>query len=95
MSFRTSLALTAALCLLAAPAWADRAAADRCAAGLEPLGKTMFDRALPDVLRGTAIADALRSVGRSIVMSGAATRDNARPAGEAAGACLLLISRPG
>ena len=76
-------------------ALADRAAADRCAGALSPLGKTLYDRALPDVLRGTAIPDALRSVGRSMVMSGSATRDTARPAGEAAGACLVQIHQPG
>lgn len=76
-------------------ALADRAAADRCAAGLQPLGKTLFERALPDILRGTEVSTALRTAALGLVMSGAVTRDAARPAAEAAGACLSQVARPG
>ncbi|WPB84817.1 hypothetical protein [Sediminicoccus rosea] len=85
--------LTAALILAAAPAWADRAGAERCAAGLQPLGQQLFTRALPGVLGGASIPDALRNAAVSMVMSGAVSRDAARQAAESAGPCLAM-ARP-
>lgn len=73
-------------------ALADRGAADRCAASLPVAGKTLYDRALPAVVVGGAIPDALRSVARGLVMAGSMTRDTARPAAEAAGACLVHLN---
>ncbi len=72
-------------------AHADRVSADRCAAALPAISKTMFDAALPAVLRGTAVPDALRAAARPLVMNGSITRDAARPAAEAAGACLAQL----
>jgi hypothetical protein len=85
----------AALTLLAGPALADRAGAERCAAGLQPLGQQLFTRALPGVLGGTAIPDALRNAAISMVMSGAVSRDAARQAAESAGPCLAMARGPG
>jgi hypothetical protein len=74
------------------PAWADRPAADRCAGALPAASKTLYDGALPAVARGTAVADALRAVARPLVMNGSMTRDTARTAAEAAGACLAQVN---
>lgn len=82
------------LILASAPALADRPGAERCAAGLQPLGQQLFTRALPGVLGGASIPDALRSAAVSLVMSGAVSRDAARQAAESAGPC-LAIARPG
>ncbi|MBS7789056.1 hypothetical protein KTR66_03560 [Roseococcus sp. SDR] len=86
--------LAAALILTATPALADRAGAERCAAGLQPLGQQLFTRALPGVLGGASIPDALRNAAVSMVMSGAISRDAARQAAESAGPCLAM-ARPG
>jgi hypothetical protein len=85
--------LAAVLMLAAGPAWADRAGAERCAAGLQPLGQQLFTRALPGVLGGASIPDALRNAAISMVMSGAVSRDAARQAAESAGPCLAM-ARP-
>lgn len=69
-------------------AHADRAAADRCAAALQPNSKILYDRSLPAVMAGTSIKDALTSTARSMVMGGTMSRDVARPAAQAAAPCL-------
>lgn len=83
------------LALASSPALADRGAAERCATGLQPMGMQLFQRALPGVLGGASIPDALRSAAASLVMSGVMSRDTARPNAEAASACLALMARPG
>jgi hypothetical protein len=82
---------TAALALLvAAPAArADRAAADRCAAGLAPASKTLYSASLAEVLGGESPKDALTGNARAMVMNGTLSRANARPAAEAAAPCLM------
>ena len=80
----------AALALLvsATAAYADRAAADQCAASLQPNSKMLYDKSLPAVLSGTSVKDALTSSARSMVLGGSMSRDIARPAAEAAAPCL-------
>lgn len=82
---------TAALAvLLAAPAArADRAAADRCAAGLSPASKALYNASLAEVLGGQSPRDALTGNARAMVMNGTLSRAEARPAAEAAGPCLM------
>jgi hypothetical protein len=78
--------------LVAAPsAYADRLAADKCAAALPPNSKVLYDQALPAVLIGTPIKDALTSSARSMVMGGSMSREIARPAAEAAAPCLQQL----
>ncbi len=79
------------LCLPPAGALADRAAADRCATALTGTSRTMYDGALPAVAGGTAVPDALRGLARGMVMTGAVSREVARPMAEAAGACLAQL----
>src|SRR5258707_461120 len=85
--------VTAGIVLLAAPtpAFADRAAADRCAAALPSAGKAIFDKSLPDVLAGKKIVDAVTASARSMVIGGVLQRADARPAAEAAGTCLKMV----
>lgn len=88
-----TLAALLALSAIPAPilsAWADQPGAQRCAAGLQPLGQQLFTRALPGVLGGASIPDALRTAAMSLVMSGAISRDQARAAAESAGPCLQM-----
>jgi len=54
---------------VSAPAWADKVAADKCAAGLAPTGKALYDAALPKVLAGATPRDALTGAARSMVIS--------------------------
>ena len=90
MRILTGVFLAAAV-MCFGPAWADRPAADRCAGALPAASKTLYDGAVPAVMRGTAVADALRAVARPLVMNGSMTRDAARTAAEAAGACLAQV----
>lgn len=80
--------------MLAGAAQADRPGAERCAAGLQPLGQQLFTRALPGVLGGASPAEALRNAALAMVMSGGISRDAARQAAESAGPCLAM-ARPG
>lgn len=79
------LAATCFVALAAAPALADKAAGDACAAGLSPDAKAIYAAV------GAASGD-LRSIvtdaTKSLVMSGKIDRGNARANAQAAGACL-------
>jgi len=77
-----------ALTMLAAPALADRKAADACAAKLSADAKLVYAAAIGSVAPGANMQDMVRSKTRSLVMGGQLSRGNARPAAEAAGACL-------
>jgi hypothetical protein len=85
--------VAAALFILAtaSTAQADRAAADRCAAALSPSGKTIYNRSLNDVLTGQSITDVVSTVTRAMVFAGALSVGDARPAAEAAAACLVMV----
>jgi len=76
---------------VSAPAWADKVAADKCAAGLAPTGKALYDAALPKVLAGATPRDALTGAARSMVMSGTIGRETARTSAEAAGQCFKVL----
>ena len=85
--------IAAGLVLLAtsSAALADRAAADRCAASLQPAGKALYDASLSEVLGGESVRDALTGNARSMVMGGQLSRSDARPAAEAAAPCLQQL----
>ena len=84
---------TACVMLLAmsSAALADRAAADRCAAGLSPSSKALYQASVPKVLGGETPKDALTTNARSMVMGGTLSRADARPAAEAAAPCLMQL----
>lgn len=87
MRLFTALSL---LALTAAPAFAGTAEATSCAAGLDANGQAIFNAVLPQVTPAIDLRGAVTSATKSLVMSGQISRSVARPAAEAAGACLKL-----
>ena len=89
----TSLLLAAgtvaALSLSAIPSFADKAAADKCAAGLSADSKLIYADTIGAVAPGVNLRDIVRSKTRSLVISGKVGRSGAQAAAEAAGACLV------
>ncbi len=87
-----SFAVAALLSLLAiAPARADQAAADACAAALPAQAKMIYDAALPGAAGGGKLADVVRASATSLVKSGQISRSDARGEAQAAGACLKKL----
>jgi hypothetical protein len=89
---RTSLfisAIVGALSLSAVPSFADRAAADKCAAGLSADSKLIYAATVGSVKPGVDLKDVVTSKTRSLVMSGKVGRGGARAAAQAAGTCLV------
>jgi hypothetical protein len=80
--------LAASSVILVAPASANRAAADACAAKLPANAKMIYAATITSVTPGANLQDVVRSKTRSLVMDGKISRGDARPAAEAAGACL-------
>lgn len=78
------------LALSAAPALAGQAEAQSCAAGLDPNATLIFNAALPQVAPGADLKGVVTDATKSLVKAGQVSRGNARPAAEAAGACLKL-----
>lgn len=72
-------------------AFADREAADRCASALQPAGKALYEKALPQLLTGHSLREALTASARSMVVSGLLHRDASHSASEQAGGCLKLL----
>ncbi|MBA4789082.1 MAG: hypothetical protein AB1698_12475 [Pseudomonadota bacterium] len=81
-----------ALCLFATVALADRPAADKCAAGLNTDGKTIYAASAAQVAPGADIRAVVKTATEGLVRSGNISMGNARPAAEAAGKCLALIN---
>lgn len=87
-----SLLCAAALTLAcAAPALADKAAADQCAAGLGPDAKAVYAAAAPGFVGAADPRALVTEKTKALVQSGALSMSNARPAAEAAGACLTQL----
>jgi hypothetical protein len=82
------LAAAASFVLLTAAAHADRKAADACAAKLGAEAKLVYAATIGSVTTEAALKDTVTSKTRSLVMGGKLSRSAARPAAEAAGACL-------
>ena len=78
------------LALGAAPAFAGQAEAQSCAAGLDANGQLIFTTALPQAVPGADLKGVVTDATKSLVKSGQIKRGDARPAAEAAGACLKL-----
>ncbi len=78
------------LALSAAPALAGQAEAQNCASGLDANGQLIFTTALPQVAPGADLKGVVTDATKSLVKSGQIKRGDARPAAEAAGACLKL-----
>lgn len=71
-----------------APAPAGDVAA--CVAGLQPLALRIYNAVKPTLKPGDDLRSAIRSVVKPWVMNGDITRDQARPAAQAAGRCLKM-----
>lgn len=82
------LAAAAAASASAAP---DPKAASTCAASLSPDAKTIYAAVAPKVTPITNLPDTIRSTTTGLVMGGQVPRANAKPAAEAAGACLAQL----
>lgn len=82
------LLTAAALSLSASSSFASKASADACAARLSPPAKQIYAASIGSVAPGVDLKGLLRSKVRPMVMGGQLSRDQARPAAEAAGACL-------
>ena len=92
-SFRLhALPALGALCLLSAgfvgQAHASTAAAQACAAKLQPEAKTIYDRAAPSVTPTTDLAPLLKSIVPGMVFSGDVKAGTARDSAIAAAHCL-------
>ena len=72
----------------AAPSLASKASADACAAKLSPDAKQIYAASIGSVAPGIDMKEVVRSKTRALVIGGKLSRDAARPAAEAAGACL-------
>jgi hypothetical protein len=81
--------LTLVFALAPGVALADKAAADACAAKLTAKPKLIYDVSYPKIATAT-IPDVLKAETTKLVQAGQVSRAEARPAAEAAGACLKL-----
>lgn len=80
-----------ALGLLAAPALADQAAANKCAAGLDANAKAVFDATAGGFAGASDKRGFVTEKVKGLVMSGALSMGDARPAAEAASTCLTKL----
>lgn len=91
MKILTLAVTVGALCCTTA-AFADQASAGKCAAGLSPQGQQVYAASAPQVTPGADLRGIITQQTKSLVMSGAMSRDAAKPAAEAAGKCLKLLA---
>ncbi|GGF73749.1 hypothetical protein GCM10007301_36940 [Azorhizobium oxalatiphilum] len=89
----TRLACLLAACLIGstAPALADKASSEACAAGLSADGKTIYKASAPAITPTANIRDVVTEKTRSLVMGGSIGRANAKTDAEAAGGCLAML----
>ena len=81
----------AALLALPCAALADPATGAACAAKLPPDAAMIYRATAPEIRRDTVIRDLLSTRVRAMVIEGKLDRAAARPAAEAAGACLQAL----
>ncbi|MEP9351686.1 hypothetical protein [Xanthobacter sp. KR7-225] len=84
----TATLLALAAFAMAAPAQADKAAADKCAAGLDASAKTVYQATAPGFAAAGDKRGFVTETVRGLVSSGSLSLGSARPAAEAAAACL-------
>jgi len=84
------IAAAGMLAFTAAPSFANRAAADKCAARLSPDAKLVYTATVGAVKPGADLKDVVRTKTRGLVVSGKLNRGKARNAAVAAGNCLKL-----
>ncbi len=77
--------------LLTAPALADQAAADACAAGLSPDARAVYTAAAPGFASASDPRALLKDKTRGLVKAGTVSMGNARAAAQAAATCLMKL----
>jgi hypothetical protein len=83
--------LAALLALLPVSTFANQKTADSCASSLPKSSAAIYAASVKRISPGANIRDIVTSVTRGMVMSGDLGRGDAKPAAEAAGACLKLL----
>jgi hypothetical protein len=91
--FRTVIFAAAALALVPATAFADRADADACAARLSGQSKVLYRSVVVSVQAGSTLEDAVRRVAQPKVDRGQWSEAQARAWGKAAANCARLVHR--
>lgn len=81
----------AGLTACAAPALADKAAADKCAAGLNADGKAIYAAAAADFAKAADPRALVTEKTRALVTAGTISAGGARGAAQAAGNCLMQL----
>jgi hypothetical protein len=82
-------AVAVTLTVFTGPSFANRAAADACAAKLPAHGKLIYAATIPAVGPDVDLKDVIRAKTRALVMSGKLDRGQAPTAAQAAGVCLV------
>ncbi|MFG1428231.1 hypothetical protein [Roseixanthobacter glucoisosaccharinicivorans] len=90
MTFKTIAALS--LCLVSTSVFADRPAANKCAAGLTPDAQAIYAAAAPQFKPGVDARSVVTAQTKSLVMSGQINQGTARASAEAAATCLKMIN---
>ena len=78
------------LALGSASAWADKAAADACANGLNAEGKAIYAASFAAIAGGGDLTGVITANTKSLVQAGTVARGTARASAMAAGQCLSM-----
>lgn len=84
--------LAAGLCMVATAAFADKMAAEACAAKLSAEARTIYAAVAPKVVPGVSLREVVTEQTRALVIAGAVSKATARTAAEKAGMCLEKIA---
>lgn len=84
-------AVAVLLTAVAAPAFADQATADRCAADLNGEARAIYAATAPGFISASDPRGLVADKTKALVVSGAISRGTARSAAEAAGTCLTKL----
>ncbi|MFH1556280.1 MAG: hypothetical protein ABII76_15720 [Pseudomonadota bacterium] len=90
MTLKTIAALS--LCLVSTSVFADRPAANKCAAGLAADSQAIYAAAAPQIKPGVDARAVITAQTKSLAMSGQINGATARASAEAAATCLKMIN---
>ncbi|MFG1422282.1 hypothetical protein [Roseixanthobacter liquoris] len=90
MTFKMIAALS--LCLVSTSVFADRPAANKCAAGLGADSQAIYAAAAPQIKPGVDARAIITAQTKSLAMSGQINGGTARASAEAAATCLKMIN---
>lgn len=89
-AFGTVMGGVIAAALVAAPAFADKASADRCAAKLEPEARAIYTASAPLLVPGADGRAVVTEQTRKLVLSGKVSHLSAAESAQAAAGCLVM-----